>query len=409
MTANSALLLLLLLAVALSHVLALINDSGRARRFICHYTTWSRTRQKDGAFTIEDIPGELCSHVVYNFVAVDETSFELSSMQPEYDFGEGGFKRFAALKDKYPDIKLIAAVGGWGHGGGKFSNMTEFRERRTRFVASVVKFLHRFNLDGLEVVWLYPGNYERGGTVNDKDNFYYLIRELAKAFKDARRGWEVSVQVPADKSRLDVGYQVDALCEAADFIHVIGYDLRGWWNNFADIHSPMADRAHDEGNFVGLNVEAGVKEWLHGGCPANKVILGVPLFGRTYLLSSPEENGVGAPTIGAGAAGEYTNEPGYLGYCEICQLLPNMTIRWDEIGLCPYAFDTEEWIGYEDERSLKVKIDWAVENRLAGIYAFSLDLDDYRGHCGKPFPLTRVIYAYYEATKNETFVTWPLA
>lgn len=194
---------------------------------------------------------------------------------------------------------------------------------------------------------------------------------------------------------------------AADYIHVIGYDLRGWWNNFADVHSPMADRAHDEGNFVGLNVENGVNLWLQGGCPADKVVLGVPLFGRTYLLDTPEGNSVGSPTIGAGSAGEYTNEPGYLGYCEICAMLPNMTIRWDEKAQCPYAFNAVEWIGYEDERSLRAKIDWAVEKRLAGIYAFSLDLDDYRGHCGTPYPLTLVIHKYYEETRKHTLVTWP--
>lgn len=387
--------------------MGLTVDSTKGRRIICHYTTWSRTRQDDGAYNIEDIPGDLCSHVVYNFVGIDEKTFQLTSMQPEYDLGENGFRRFAALKDKYPNLKLMVAVGGWGHGGEKFSKMSEFRDNRRRFVASVVKFLHKYGLDGFEVVWLYPGNYDRGGNINDKDNFFYLIRELAQAFRDAGKEWEVAVQVPADKTRLDAGYQIDALCEAADFIHVIGYDLRGWWNNFADVHSPLKDRIHDEDNFEGLNVQAGVGQWLHNGCPSSKLILGVPLFGRSYLLSSPEENSLGAPTIGAGAAGELTNEPGYLGYCEICPLLPAMTVRWDDVGQCPYAFNSDEWIGYEDERSLKAKIEWAIKNRLAGIYAFSLDLDDYRGKCGKPYPLTRALHAYYEETKNETLVTWP--
>ncbi|XP_055634770.1 endochitinase-like [Toxorhynchites rutilus septentrionalis] len=398
---------LLFAAVALSLVAGLTVNSPKGRRFICHYTTWSRTRQEDGAYTIEDIPGDMCSHVVYNFVAVDEKTFELTALQPEYDIEENALHRFTALKDKYPHLKTIAAVGGWAHGGERFSKMVEFREQRMRFVASAVKFLHKYKFDGLEVVWLYPGNFDRGGSINDKDNFYYLIRELSKAFKEENWGWEVSVQVPADKQRIESGYQMDALCEAADFINVIGYDLRGWWNNFADVHSPMMDRPHDEGSFIGLNVNNGVGQWLIEGCPASKMILGVPLFGRTYLLSSPEENGVGAPTIGAGAAGEYTNEPGYLGYCEICQVLPNMTIRYDEIGQCPFAYNTDEWIGYEDERSIRAKIDWAIKNRLAGIYAFSLDLDDYRGHCGESYPLTKVLHKYYEETKNETLVTWP--
>ncbi|XP_055608633.1 endochitinase-like [Uranotaenia lowii] len=400
-------LLFLVVCLASATVQGISHSTNKGRRFICHYTTWSRFRQEDGAYSIEDIPGNLCSHVVYNFVGISEKSYELTSMQPDYDYGENGFQRFADLKDKFPNLKLLVAIGGWGHGGEKFSQMTENRNRRRRFVGSVVKFLHKYGFDGLEVVWMYPGNYERGGNVNDKDNFYYLIRELQQTFDDAKRDWEVSVQVPADKSRLDAGYQIDALCEAAHFIHVIGYDLRGWWNNFADVHSPMQDRSTDEGSFIGLNVQNGVDHWLKGGCSPSQIVLGVPLFGRTYLLSSPEENAVGSPTIGAGSAGELTNEPGYLGYCEICQALPAMTIRWDEVGKCPYAFNSEEWIGYEDERSLKAKIQWAVNKKLAGIYAFSLDLDDYRGKCGQAYPLTRVLHGYYEETKNESLVTWP--
>lgn len=206
-------LVFLIGVITFSHVLGLVHDTRKGRRFLCHYTTWSRTRQDDAAFNIEDIPGELCSHIVYNFVGIDEKSFELTSLQPDYDFGEEGFRRFTELKNKFPHLKLLAAVGGWGHGGEKFSKMTEFRERRMRFVASVVKFLHKHRFDGLEVVWLYPGNFDRGGSVTDKDNFYYLIRELAKAFQEAGKDWEVSVQAPADKSRIDVGYQIDALCE----------------------------------------------------------------------------------------------------------------------------------------------------------------------------------------------------
>lgn len=196
---------------------------------------------------------------------------------------------------------------------------------------------------------------------------------------------------------------------AVHFVHLIGYDLRGWWNNFADVHSPMGDRSHDIGNFRGINVRDGVQHMLAHRCQPGKMILGVPLFGRTYNLANPQQNSIGSKTTGSGPKGIYTQDDGYLGYCEICvkfrprssgapSLWPKL---WDDIGQCPYTYRGREWIGYEDERSLQVKIDFVKEKQLAGIYAFSLDLDDYLGDCAsEPYPLTRKLYEYIKETKE---------
>uniref|UniRef100_A0A182NFJ2 chitinase n=1 Tax=Anopheles dirus TaxID=7168 RepID=A0A182NFJ2_9DIPT len=372
-------------------------------RFVCHYTTWSRFRPDEGSFQINDIPGNLCSHVVYNFLGVNETSYQLEVLEPQYDIEERGLERFAALKEQYPHLKLLIAVGGWAHGGAKFSEMAKFRTRRNQFIGSVMRLLHQYRLDGIELVWLYPGNFDRGGAVEDKDTFLYLVTEMGKLFREEKKEWEVVVQVPVDKSRMAVGYHQEALCEAADFVHMVGYDLRGWWNNFADVHSPLAARPNDlvMESFEHVNVGDGVEDWLEKGCPPEKVTLGVALFGRTYLLDDPLDNTIGAVTIGAGEPGPYSNEPGYLGYCEFCQNLTGgeWTLKWDDVGLCPYAYTETTWIGYENERSLQEKINYIKRKGLGGMYAFSLDLDDYRGGCGEPFPLTRFLSKYHDETK----------
>jgi chitinase len=58
---------------------------------------------------------------------------------------------------------------------------------------------------------------------------------------------------------------------------------------------------------------------LKQGAPARKLVLGLPLYGRTFLLVN-EENPlvIGAPANPKGFPGPYTKEDGFMGYNEVC-------------------------------------------------------------------------------------------
>ena len=59
--------------------------------------------------------------------------------RPQYDLGaDGGFHRFTALKQRYPGLITTVAMGGWGEGGKKYSELVSDPNRRKSFIASVV-------------------------------------------------------------------------------------------------------------------------------------------------------------------------------------------------------------------------------------------------------------------------------
>lgn len=66
-----------------------------------------------------------------------------------------------------------------------------------------------------------------------------------------------------------------------------------------------------------LNVRASVNWYLSQGAPASKLVLGLPLYGRTFTLSDRSRTGINSPVSGGGLAGQHTKEPGFLGYNEV--------------------------------------------------------------------------------------------
>lgn len=79
-----------------------------------------------------------------------------------------------------------------------------------------------------------------------------------------------------------------------------------------------------------------------------------------------------------------------MSYYEICQNLNSgWTRRWNDDQKVPYAFNGNEWVGYDDTTSLAIKVDYAKSKNLAGVMFWAIDLDDFDGSfCNKgKYPL----------------------
>lgn len=361
---------------------------------VCYYYGWASRRPAPMNYQVEDVPLDMCTFVVLAFAGIDENTFELKSLIPEYQEDERRYRNFTNLKTQHLYLKTMLAVGGWHMGGGIFSKMVSTPENRAAFVFSALRWMLDYEFDGLEIIWKYPGYEKRGGTPQDKENFALLLQELKEAF--AAHPLYLTAAVPLEENYLDDGYDIARMQQHVDWFNVLAYDLRGTWNRFTDMHSILYKRAADSLYFQDLTIAEGMKRLVRMGAPKQKLMLGIAFYGRSYVLKDPRKNGVKAriKVAATAEAGPYVGSSELKGYYEICQDIKsgNWTRMFDEEAKCPYAFRGDQWVGYEDADSVGHKMDFILREKYRGVMVFNNDLDDFRAVCGPQNPLMSVIF-----------------
>ena len=225
------------------------------------------------------------------------------------------------MRERNPQLTTLLAIGGWNEGElnftdpKKYSVMANDPKLRKGFVESVVKILTRYGFDGLDFDWEYPGS--RGGDPSiDKKNFITLLSELKAAFDP--HGFLLTVAVSAGKGTMDLAYDVPKMMPLVDYISVMGYDYHGGsWEDYLGHNAPLYARPDETGLNLVFNVNYSVNYWLELGADKSKMVLGMPLYGRTYTLLDNKRVHLGDKVKGAGPKYPISNETGIIGYIEV--------------------------------------------------------------------------------------------
>ncbi|CAD6225818.1 GSCOCT00014073001.2-RA-CDS [Cotesia congregata] len=362
------------------------------KKIVCYYTSWSNYRKGNGKFEIEDIDPKLCTHLIYSFVGLNGNNIKI--LKPG---NKNGFQRFQKLKARNPSVKTMLAIGGWNEGTPKYSQMAKTHKSRIEFANNAVQFLKKYKFNGLDVDWEYPVAGD-GGSPQDYDNFVELLKVLK--YKFSKHKLLLSAAVAAGRDKASRAYNIPEISKYLDLINLMAYDFHGSWEPRTGHNAPLHVGRGDQDRY--LNSEAAVNFWLSKGAPKKKLILGVPTYGRTFTLSNPRSNGLGAATSGPGSAGPYTGQEGYLGYQEICEMQKKggWKISYNKEREAVSAYKGNQWVGFDNVKSIKAKAEFVKKMGLGGAMVWAIDVDDFNGVCGEKYPLVKTLNAVLRSGKE---------
>ncbi|KAJ8870930.1 hypothetical protein PR048_027232 [Dryococelus australis] len=330
--------------------------------------------------------------------------------------------RFLVVKS-YPILQLL------------HTNL-ENSDTRTQFINSAKALVKQYGFDGLDLAWQFPqlpakkqrstlGTHFHGSIwhsikqtlgygrdfVDEKEEehrngFTALVRDLKAAFRPDSFLLTAAVMPNVNASAY---FQATEVSQHLDAITLMAFDYKTPQRNKkqADYPTPLYTAG---GRDVNETVDGSVTWWLEQGVPANKLTLGLAMFGRTWKLTSDSQIS-GVPPIdadGPGSEGSLTATPGLLSYPEVCALVPNpnqqsagnllrkVTDPAQKLGTYGFRMpdpETEEgglWVGYEDPDTVATKATYARHKALGGIAACDITLDDFKGVCnGYKFPVLK--------------------
>ncbi|KAG5928874.1 Endochitinase 1 [Claviceps africana] len=348
------------------------SDNGlenRANGYVnsVYFTNWGIYGRN---FQPADISALQISHVLYSFLNLraDGTIFSGDSyadLDKHYandswnELGNnvyGCVKQLFLLKKANRKLKVILSIGGWTWST-NFPAAASSSATRLKFAKSAVTFMKDWGFDGIDVDWEYPADDTQA------TNMVLLLRTI-RAELDAYSAtsapgyhFQLSIAAPAGPENYRKLHMA-SLGQILDFVNVMAYDFAGSWSNYSG-HD--ANLYPDPGNpsATPFNLDDAVEAYIQGGVPARKLVLGMPIYGRSFQNTA----GIGKLYSGLGG-GSWEN--GVWDY----KVLPKAgaTVKYDSVAKAYYSYDdsTKELISFDTPSMIKEKVRYLRQKGMGG-------------------------------------------
>lgn len=199
-----------------------------------------------------------------------------------------------ALKKQNPRLKVLYSIGGWVWSD-QFSNIAAYNVSREKFAKSAVTLMKSYGFDGIDIDWEFPGQRAEDNVFrpSDKENFTLLLGELRKQLEIEGNADNTTylLTIAAGADQLYINHtDLKNASKYLDFINVMCYDFYNGWFYQTGHHANLYPSNQEK--FGGDSVSETIARYMDLGIPANKIILGIPFYGRKWNKVSLQNNGL---------------------------------------------------------------------------------------------------------------------
>jgi chitinase len=333
--------------------------------YVAGWTNW----------TDKAIDAEKLTHINYAFANCKENG----ELNEPSNLDAINFIKLNSLKKRNKDLKILISIGGWG--ADYFSNAALSDASRKRFALSAIAYMKKFNIDGIDIDWEYPGQ-TGGGNIfraEDKQNFTLMLKTLreildAESLKDGRKNdnkYLLTIATGGDKAYLQTT-ELGIAHQYLDFVNIMTYDLYNGLDKETGHHTGLFQSS--KGDQFRNSTASAVQGHIKSGVPPNKIVLGLAFYGRGWEGVKRSNNGLFQPASGNHISlsydslkSTYINKNGFVKY-------------WDDDAKAPYLWNEKKqtFISYADEESFTYKTNFVKDLQLGGVmfWEYSHDLKD---------------------------------
>lgn len=318
------------------------------------------------------IRASLYTHIFYAFADINEQTFRVNVSSND----QKTIAAFTATVTKTnPSLKTLISIGGGGADGSAFARMASNAFTRQVFIKSSIALARLHGFHGLDLDWEFPKN------TTEMHNMAILFSE-----------WRHNIQLESRSSGRPPllltaavyfaqrfflwgekrAYPTTSIAQNLDWVNVMCYDYHGSWDTSAT-GAPAA--LYDPSSNV--TTSYGIRSWVESGLPSHKVVMGMPLYGRSWILSSGNDTRIGAPAVAAGPKQKLSDETGVMFYSEIRDFIKekNGTEVFDKETVSAYSYAGDLWVGYDNKESVVAKVEFAKQKALLGYFFWAISQD----------------------------------
>lgn len=268
---------------------------------------------------------------------------------------------------------------------------------RATFVNNIINMITKYNFDGVDIDWEFPGTSGLSGftTEIDQTNLNKLLRDLRNGLNNIQAlngsNYIISVAIPSTswgavrydfKGNSSLG-GINTYC---DYVNMMSYDL----NKSTHTSHVAACYSSQNSNDYKFGAVYGTEKFVSLGLDKNKIIIGAAAYGKTYSITGTVNMSATYPALGvtgtltqiSGISGSYTS--GTIYYSAIAKLEKNdKYVKYTEykngkiVGSYLYNATDNLFITYDSVESIIEKCNYASSNGLGiMVWAYGEDSTD---------------------------------